>query len=227
MYGSSLNMRKELLRSHPVRTFLLIAVCASTCWLLLGIAVQWFFDHALPTYISGNIAARGQFGDMFGAVNALFSALALAGVVTAIWHQRDELLSQIGADRELERQRQSISLLERWHSDEMHECRIQVDRFCKAKEASPTIDWASMYQGTAPEKENCRQLFRIVHFFEVWGRLAEAEVADKVLAQQFLGSHAKEWNLRLISKLRPESGSVRWVSTKMGEGLYYDPAFKS
>ena len=34
---------------------------------------------------------RGTFGDMFGAVNALFSGLAFAGVIIAIFLQRKEL----------------------------------------------------------------------------------------------------------------------------------------
>lgn len=32
--------------------------------------------------------ARGQFGDMFGAVNALFSGLAFAGIVFTLFQQR-------------------------------------------------------------------------------------------------------------------------------------------
>ena len=39
-------------------------------------------------------AERGQFGDMFGAVNSLFSGLALAGVVIAIFLQTWELRQQ-------------------------------------------------------------------------------------------------------------------------------------
>ena len=42
---------------------------------------------------------RGTFGDMFGAVNALFSGLAFAGVIYAILLQRKELSLQ---RRELE-----------------------------------------------------------------------------------------------------------------------------
>lgn len=36
-------------------------------------------------------ADRGTFGDMFGAVNSLFSGLAFAGVIYAILLQRKEL----------------------------------------------------------------------------------------------------------------------------------------
>lgn len=37
---------------------------------------------------------RGQFGDMFGAVNAVFSGLAFAGVLLALYMQRKELSLQ-------------------------------------------------------------------------------------------------------------------------------------
>jgi hypothetical protein len=37
---------------------------------------------------------RGQFGDMFGAVNALFSGLAFAGIIYTIYLQRNELQLQ-------------------------------------------------------------------------------------------------------------------------------------
>ena len=38
-----------------------------------------------------NWETRGQFGDMFGIANALFSGLAFAGVIITIWMQREEL----------------------------------------------------------------------------------------------------------------------------------------
>lgn len=54
-------------------------------WAALGIAIY----YGLPDWPS-----RGQFGDVFGAVNALFSGLAFAGVVYAIVLQRRELALQ-------------------------------------------------------------------------------------------------------------------------------------
>lgn len=45
--------------------------------------------RSLPTW-----SERGTFGDMFGAVNSLFSGLALAGVIYAIILQRQELALQ-------------------------------------------------------------------------------------------------------------------------------------
>jgi len=49
---------------------------------------------------------RGQFGDMFGAVNALFSGLAFAGVIIALVFQRRELELQ---RRELELTRKELA----------------------------------------------------------------------------------------------------------------------
>jgi hypothetical protein len=65
-------------------------------WLASGFAVWWVF----PDW-----KTRGTFGDMFGGINALFSGIALAGVVIAIIFQRQELRLQ---RRELEMTRQEL-----------------------------------------------------------------------------------------------------------------------
>lgn len=54
---------------------------------LLGLEVNpntWFSDSQLPD-------KKGQFGDSFGAVNALFSGLAFVGVIWAIMQQQEEI----------------------------------------------------------------------------------------------------------------------------------------
>lgn len=219
-------MRKETtyeaLNRHPLWAFVFLALVTIAIWLLVSVAAQWTFDHALPRYVTENLDHRGQFGDMFGAVNALFSALALAGVVTAIWHQRDDLVAQIKADQRLERQRQSILLFERWNSDEFYKCRILVRKICEAKKDATHIDTDEMSKNGSSQQANSEEIFRILHFFELWGRLVEASVADEDLVRKFLGSHARNWNERLISKLFPKEGEVEWVSEKMAEGLYFD-----
>lgn len=57
--------------------YILWGVIAAT-WLLSGVALYY-----LPE--------RGTFGDMFGAINALFSGLAFATLIYTTWLQRDEL----------------------------------------------------------------------------------------------------------------------------------------
>ncbi len=53
------------------------------------------------------LSKRGQFGDTFGAANALFSGLAFAGVIVALFMQRRELELQ---RKELELQRGEVKL---------------------------------------------------------------------------------------------------------------------
>ncbi len=50
-----------------------------------GFAISGLFD---------DWEKRGQFGDLFGAVNALFSGMAFAGVIVTILLQREELRLQ-------------------------------------------------------------------------------------------------------------------------------------
>ncbi len=64
-------------------------------WLFVVVVAVWLlFGVVLFPY-----SRRGDFGDMFGAVNALFSGLAFAGIIFAIHLQREELAQQ---RRELE-----------------------------------------------------------------------------------------------------------------------------
>jgi hypothetical protein len=55
-------------------------------WALTGVAI---FYSPLEGW-----GERGQFGDLFGSINALFSGLAFAGVIVAIMLQREELSLQ-------------------------------------------------------------------------------------------------------------------------------------
>jgi hypothetical protein len=55
-------------------------------------AGTWYFlihNNALS-----NFTERGQFGDMFGVINSLFSGLAFAGIIYTILLQREELKAQ-------------------------------------------------------------------------------------------------------------------------------------
>lgn len=58
-------------------------------------------------YCLSDWSDRGQFGDMFGAVNALFSGLAFGCLIIALFLQRVELMHQ---RKELELQRNELEL---------------------------------------------------------------------------------------------------------------------
>jgi hypothetical protein len=61
-----------------------------TVLLVAGIAL-WLISIPVVTGIYGKPTSAHEFGDMFGAINALFSGLALAGIIYTIIIQREEL----------------------------------------------------------------------------------------------------------------------------------------
>ena len=64
-------------------------------WLLFpGVMILWGISIVLLPEWFSTPAERGEFGDSFGGVNALFSGLAFAGVIWAILLQREELALQ-------------------------------------------------------------------------------------------------------------------------------------
>ncbi|QQQ01888.1 hypothetical protein [Lysobacter enzymogenes] len=72
--------------------FLTILVVVSAVW-----CAGWYFIDAYVVSADKNVSnesLRGAFGDKFGAVNALFSGLAFAGVIFAVLLQRRELAMQ-------------------------------------------------------------------------------------------------------------------------------------
>lgn len=93
---SSEQRRRVLLVVKPPATLLALCVLALLIQLVAGGAIWFIFD---------SWEQRGLFGDMFGAVNTLFSGLAFAGVVYTIFVQ---LREQIGARREREESRAAL-----------------------------------------------------------------------------------------------------------------------
>ena len=59
-----------------------------------SVLIAWLMSWDFITRQFGNPTRPGEFGDMFGAVNALFSGLAFAGVIVAILMQQAELSLQ-------------------------------------------------------------------------------------------------------------------------------------
>lgn len=61
--------------------------------IFLGVIIVWIATPYALRYLHPDLdlPARGQLGDLFGTVNALFSGLAFAGVIIAIMLQQEEL----------------------------------------------------------------------------------------------------------------------------------------
>ncbi len=79
------------------------------CWSAIGVLFVWALTFFL--FFISKSDERGQFGDMFGAVNALFSGLAFAGLIITLILQR----------RELELQRQELALTRKEMEDQTTE----------------------------------------------------------------------------------------------------------
>ncbi len=59
--------------------------------LMIGVVILWFLSYFVLETLGEDAPTRGQIGDQFGAVNALFSGLAFAGIIYTIFLQRTEL----------------------------------------------------------------------------------------------------------------------------------------
>lgn len=55
------------------------------------VILAWILSAVIIYYITPNWSDRGTIGDMFGAVNALFSGLAFAALIYTITLQREEI----------------------------------------------------------------------------------------------------------------------------------------
>ncbi len=71
-------MKAKMKETMAIPTIVLIGCAVVAVWVLMGVFAS---DRPSP----------GQFGDMFGAVNALFTGLAFAGLIYTIILQREEL----------------------------------------------------------------------------------------------------------------------------------------
>lgn len=90
-------------------------------WLMLGGVVFLFLLNFSMVFIIPDKEARGTFGDQFGAVNALFSGLAFAGLIYTIILQRRDLEMQ---RNDLKLQREELAL----NRKEMEEQTVEFEK---------------------------------------------------------------------------------------------------
>ncbi len=96
--------------------------------IILGIIFFWFISGVLTIYFIDNWSDRGTFGDLFGAINSLFSGLALAGLVYSIYGSRQEIELQRAEielnRRELIKSRKTQEKSEKALEDQVEQMRI-------------------------------------------------------------------------------------------------------
>jgi hypothetical protein len=111
------------------------------------IVVLWFGWWGIANQVSKDMASRGQLGDLFGGINALFSGLALAGVVTAVVLQSHELRLQRDSMNkqceELELTRNEIKLQREQLELQREELKLSREEFermaCANEEAAKVL----------------------------------------------------------------------------------------
>lgn len=144
----------------------------------------------------------GTFGDMFGSINALYSGMALGGVVIAILLQRKDLQLQFAemrraADAQEERldfekthakKHVALDLYNEFHSESMQLAREVADEFVKSLpgDQKQSCEIMNAFDQT-------RTVWRLIHFFEKWGILKQQGELDNLLAWELLGFYYKWW----------------------------------
>lgn len=101
--------------------------------ILVCVAVWWFGAYLTRSYADSHVAEFskeyvGLFGDSFGAINALISALAFAGVIVTFWLQRKELdlqRQELKAQREEFTQQNKTLKLQRFENTFFHMMELQ------------------------------------------------------------------------------------------------------
>lgn len=75
-----------------VKDVLLLVLILSVVLIIWGSGWSWIDNNINPTgELDKDFAARGQFGDKFGAINALFAGFAFAGIIFTIFLQNREI----------------------------------------------------------------------------------------------------------------------------------------
>ena len=127
-------------------------VAVAALWVANPFLLAWVYPESLEP--------RGQFGDQFGATNALFSGVALLGVALAIWlqvreldnqrrdikHQQEQLAQSVDAQRRAEEalhkrleleeslaeRRSTLDLFDDWQSPDTVQARAEAQVFLRS-----------------------------------------------------------------------------------------------
>ncbi len=59
--------------------------------IVISVIVLWALSGIATIYLIVDWSIRGTFGDLFGAINSLFSGLALAGLIYTIYQSKNDL----------------------------------------------------------------------------------------------------------------------------------------
>jgi hypothetical protein len=181
-------------------------------WLLFGgVVVVWAASYfGVAEYARWNFPTAGQVGDTFGAVNALFSGLAFAGVLYILYDEKEERADST---------KREITL--RCY-DRLVETEHVVDRFAGAHYKVPGADYLDGLQ-----------LMTLLDMIEA---LRKAKELHLTLAEQLIGEKLYVWQRDLEPEIDIEAKfviiddqlrqSVRDRLQKLVHALGYKPPAK-
>ena len=148
-----------------------IVVCVLV-WVFGAAVTRWYASHCASSVVN---SAAGLFGDSFGAVNALISALAFAGVIVTFRLQRKELdlqRQELKAQRDEFAQQNKTLKLQRFENTFFHMMELQQqivnDMFIKISDRENV--WGDSINGGRDSREvivdnsaRGRQVFRYIY----------------------------------------------------------------
>lgn len=146
----SLSSKSRPLRSEALWPFVVILIATLLCW-----AVYWYGVTLVYPNSDGaqdSHAIRGQFGDMFGGLNALFSAMAFAVLIYTMWLQRIELRLQ---REELQETRAELSRSARAQEKSEEALTLQVEAM-RQHVVAATAQASAMYALSEATKDQAR-----------------------------------------------------------------------
>ena len=146
--------------SKPWKDWVIAIIACVVVWLGGAALTRWYATAHYKT--DDPNATAGVFGDSFGAVNALISALAFAGVLVTFRLQRKELdlqRQELKAQREEFTQQNKTLKLQRFENTFFHMMELQQqivnDLFIKVSEKENVWQDSSMTRG--------REMSEVIH----------------------------------------------------------------
>ena len=188
----------------------------------LGVMLAWACGGVLPHLWHSCWEGAGQFGDSFGAINALFSGLALGGVIVAIWLQSRELeLQREEMSKGVEAQQDSarlIALAALLQSDASQEASALAQRIA-ATEAVDRSVTESAYEGFRQRLAQASSFYETVREQRKRRETQVEQLLDKVGLSQG-SSNVKRREAEVIEALQKKGTEVgRAAVTAMDASL--------
>ena len=138
--------------------------------LTLAVIGTWVASVVVLTWLMPTWAERGTFGDSFGAVNALFSGFAFAGLIYTIVLQRKEIEAnreEIRKTNRTQRHAQKVmdaQLIQMKQTTQLHALNLLMDYFNR-QIADPTSSVEKVALAREKRRETIAEIDKMINRF--------------------------------------------------------------